>query len=59
MKARKVTTTISIETLHVDSVYALLIEVAKNITDERVNGAFTMEDGDNAIWKCDYREVEF
>jgi len=50
MIAEKVTVTITVETLSVDSVPAMLLEVAEHIRKEFVTGVITADDGDTATW---------
>ena len=59
MKARKVITTITLETLSTDSVKGLLIQVAEQLHSETVHGNLRMEDGDQAKWDTEFKEVEF
>jgi hypothetical protein len=59
MKANKVVVKLTTETLSIDSVPALLIEVAKAMQEESMSGYIKKEDGDEIIWESTYTPVEF
>jgi len=59
MKADKVTVTLKVEVLHIDSVSSLLVEAANIIRHEYPNGKFTASDGDTVEWKTESTPVEF
>jgi len=50
MKVNKVTMQILVEVTHIDSIPALLSEVANAISDETVDGQIRKEDGDEINW---------
>lgn len=59
MKAQKVTIKVVVETLHIDSVPALLHEIAHQILSENISGVLCKEDGDNVKWEHSAVNVEF
>jgi hypothetical protein len=59
MKAKKITMTITIEVLHVDSIPALLADVSNRIQSEFPEGSLTASDGDHVEWKAEQKDVEF
>jgi len=59
MKAQKVTLTVKVEALHIDSTPALLAEVANRIRGEFPHGQLTSEDGDTVTWSTETENVEF
>lgn len=58
MKANKVTVKINTETLHIDSVPAMLYKVIESIRNEAESGSFIMSDGDSVFWETDREPVE-
>ena len=58
MKATKYIVKITTETLSLDSVPALLIEVAESMRNENSNGRICKADGDQAEWNSSPRSVE-
>ncbi len=59
MKATKFKTSIEIETLSIDSIFSLLIEIAHNINNEITSGELNQDDGDYMTWEITKTEVEF
>lgn len=59
MKATKTTMTITIEVLSVDSIPALLSDVAERVRAEFPNGSLTACDGDHVEWKVEQKDVKF
>lgn len=60
VKARKVTLTVKVEVLDIDSAYTLLMEVLSNIREnECENGMLQKDDGDRVEWKTTRKNVEF
>ena len=59
MKAEKVTVTIVIEALHIDSVGGLVNEAVIRINSEFENGKQVASDGDSVDWKTERISVEF
>jgi len=59
MNAEKVTTTITVETLSVDSVKALLVQAIQQFEDEAHSGTLRMADGDQVSWAITREKVEF
>lgn len=51
MKATKITMTLKVEVLSMDSIPALLCDVANEIHQETVSGVLTKEDGDTVSWE--------
>lgn len=51
MKANKVTVTITVEALSIDSVPAMLMQVANSIGDEFQTGTLRAADGDEVSWE--------
>lgn len=58
MKIRKVEVTVKVETLSIDSVYAQLLNCAKQITEENINGALCSEDGDQVRWETSFSKEQ-
>jgi hypothetical protein len=58
MKAKKVTVAIKTETLHIDSVPALLQEASNQIFEETAHGKLVKEDGDTVEWSTESVDVE-
>jgi hypothetical protein len=58
MKANKVTLNITVEVLSIDSVPALLIELARSIEAENIRGRLGKSDGDTVSWNYHEREVK-
>jgi len=58
MKAVKRTVTITIETLSLDSVPAMVYKVGREIDSEVIDGSLNMDDGDRAEWTTKTEEVE-
>jgi len=50
MNAEKVTCSIVVETLHIDSLRVKILEAAQQIEAEILNGRLTSEDGDTVSW---------
>ena len=50
MKANKITMTLKVEVLSMDSIPALLCDVANEIYQETVAGSLTKDDGDTVSW---------
>jgi hypothetical protein len=59
VKATKTTMTIKVEVLSLDSIPALLMEVAERVRHEFPNGSLTACDGDQVAWTAEQKEVEF
>jgi len=60
MKAQKVTVNIKVETLSPDSVYSVLIQMAKQFSEAEIrNGSLIAEDGDSVVWSTITKNVEF
>lgn len=61
MKANKITVTITVEALSVDSTPHLIREVANHIGNgmEYTNGSLTSDDGDTVTWTATSKTVEF
>lgn len=60
MKANKVIVNITVETLSTDSVYAIIMQMAKQFDEAEVrSGKLSMEDGDNIEWFTEQKEVNF
>ena len=59
MEAQKVTVTITIEALSIDTLSALLMEVKQRVDDEFENGKLVASDGDTIEWKVERKDVEF
>lgn len=58
MKAQKVTLKIEVETLSIDSVRGMLIEVVDSIERETVSGMIRKSDGDEIRWEKEEKPVE-
>lgn len=58
MKAQKITCMISTQTLHKDSIPALLGEVAVLMQAENCEGELVKEDGDTISWSLEIKDVE-
>jgi len=56
MKANKITMTLKVEVLSMDSIPALLCDVANEIHQETVAGRLTKEDGDTVSW--DFKRIQ-
>lgn len=50
MKATKITMTLKVEVLSMDSIPALLCDVTNEIHRETVSGSLTKDDGDTVSW---------
>jgi len=59
MNAIRYTLSITTETLHIDSIPALLEKVISEIKEESISGVAEYEDGDNVSWECIKDVVEF
>jgi len=59
MTTQKVTMTIKIEVLSVDSISNLLLALADAIEKERISGAIYYEDGDKITWVTNFTPVSF
>jgi len=59
MKANKVTVTIRVEALSIDTLAGLLAEVINRVNDEYETGKLTADDGDTIEWETKRKEVEF
>ena len=59
MKAVKYKVTITTETLSLDSIRTLLLEVANLIANETPDGRLAKDDGDCVEWKCINKSVDF
>lgn len=51
MKATKITMTLRVEVLSMDSIPALLCDAANEIHQETVSGRLTKDDGDTISWE--------
>ena len=58
MKANNITLTVIVEVLSIDSITALLVEVARNIDDENTRGSLIKGDGDSISWDYAEKAVE-
>lgn len=58
MKITKRTIQITIEVFSMDSVLAMLGDVAREYENEATSGTLTMDDGDTVTWKTTHEEVE-
>jgi hypothetical protein len=59
MKIKKIVVTVEVEVLSIDSVYARLVDAAKQINDEQIHGKLCSDDGDTVSWNTVYnKEVE-
>lgn len=56
MKANKITMALKVEVLSMDSIPALLCDVANEIHQETVAGRLTKEDGDTVSW--DFKRIQ-
>jgi len=59
MQANKITFTIEIITLSIDSVPAILVELAKNIKEENTHGLIRKLDGNQIKWSHELEKVIF
>jgi len=59
MRAEKVTVTLQIDVLSIDSVPALLYEAAEHIRSEIEHAIITKSDGDTIDWDISRKPVEF
>ncbi len=59
MKAEKVTVTIEMESLSIDTLSAMLCSVMEQVEKEAENGELKMQDGDCIKWKTTRKAVEF
>lgn len=59
MKAEKVTVTISVEALSIDSLRGLLSNVIEQVDRESETGLLRMSDGDEVSWSTKREAVEF
>ena len=59
MKAEKITTSITVETLSKDSVPGLICEASRLMTGETIEGQLVKDDGDSITWKRETKPVEF
>ncbi len=59
MKAQKVTVTIVVETLSIDSVRSVLAQAGEQIHLEVAEGRLRMEDGDQVEWETTFTDVDF
>jgi hypothetical protein len=59
MKANKVTVTITVEVLDIDSAPASIHDCARAIHDQNPHGELTSVDGDTVKWETKTEEVEF
>ena len=58
MKANKVVVTIKVESLSIDVLPSLLMEVINQVKSEYENGKLEASDGDSVEWKTERNEVE-
>lgn len=58
MKITKVDMTIKLQSTHKDSLEQLLLDVIKQLNDEKPCGSFWHSDGDSAEWNISQKEVE-
>lgn len=59
MEAKKITVTVTAETLHVDCIPDLLIKVSEELQKEAQCGNLIMEDGDCVTWSTGSMNVVF
>lgn len=59
MKANKITVTITVEVLDINTVPAMVGHAVENIESEYVNGVLTATDGDQVKWETKSEKVEF
>lgn len=59
MNANKVTLEIRVEVLHIDSVHALLCELAEALENETAEGMIRKDDGDEIAWTRKIEAVTF
>ena len=59
MRATKYTMTVVSSVLSVDSIPALLEEVATAIRKENVAGVIRKSDGDSITWEAESKDVDF
>ncbi len=59
MQAKKISVCVTVEALSIDSVPALLVEVAEHLGDESVNGTINKADGDMVTWNKSEVDVIF
>ena len=59
MKAQKVTVEITMESLSIDTLGAMLAEVAARVEREAESGKLVMADGDRITWLTRREEVQF
>lgn len=59
MKANKVTVTIEVECLDIQSVGERVLKCLEQIDTENLNGKLVASDGDSVTWKTDVKEVTF
>lgn len=59
MKANKVIVKIKIESLSIDTLRSLLMQVITQLEGEIENGRLIADDGDSVKWKTTRKEVKF
>ena len=59
MKANKVTVTIKAEMLSIDVLASLLMQVIKEVEEEKEKGKLVADDGDTVKWKTKRKAVKF
>ena len=59
MKAQKVTVEITMESLSIDTLGAMLAEVVARVEGEAESGKLVMADGDRITWLTRREEVQF
>jgi hypothetical protein len=59
MKAEKVTVTITVECLSIQTVGGLTMQAIEMINKEAEEGSLSMDDGDQVKWETKREKVEF
>ena len=58
MNINKVKMVITLESTHLDSFESLVVDVMRQVSDEKLRGSFWHSDGDSAEWKITHEEIE-